>query len=323
MCLANAFSGGVFLAMSIMFIIPEASELYEEWRMEEGKHSQDQSFSLPFILVFVGYTLILLIDKVIFNTNSLFGSHGHDHKEIQNSKNCIRDENNGSHVNQENKDEEEENNECPSKNHCFVARMSEALKIEENKENPESTKIPKIDCENPKIFQNIGPTMSKGTSEEPKSDSFDKMKLFNLTSIALMVGLSTHSVFDGIVVGLEDELSKIWSYVIAISLHKWAASMSLGISMSKSFKNQRGLIAILMGIFSLATPLGIGIGMLVSGKSNLAEIIFNSLTAGTFIYIACSEVIAEEFADPKNKYLKMTFYLFGAVLISVINHIEI
>lgn len=98
--------------------------------------------------------------------------------------------------------------------------------------------------------------------------------------------------------------------------------MSLGISMMKNFHSQKVLICILMAIFSLATPLGIGIGMVVNGESDITEIIFTSLTAGTFIYIACSEVISEEFSNPKHKYVKMGVFLLGAAVIACVNLID-
>jgi len=44
------------------------------------------------------------------------------------------------------------------------------------------------------------------------------------------------------------------------------------------------------------TPIGIIIGMFVEGSSKILELLFNSLAAGTFIYIGCSEVIIEEFS---------------------------
>jgi hypothetical protein len=38
---------------------------------------------LPYVLAFAGYTLILLFDKVIFDTHKLFGSeHAHKHNSV-------------------------------------------------------------------------------------------------------------------------------------------------------------------------------------------------------------------------------------------------
>lgn len=104
--LANAFSGGIFLAIALIHILPEAAEEYQEYIHEtEHDHSEDvvfvpsdpfdwpensrrnlhgggvesAGFPLPFFIVFLGYALILFIDKVAFDTHSL--GHDKDHGE--------------------------------------------------------------------------------------------------------------------------------------------------------------------------------------------------------------------------------------------------
>jgi len=72
--IANSFSGGVFLAIAFIHILPEA---VRDYGIEEGK------FPLPFLLVFVGYAFILTIDKVLFDTHAAFGhddEYDDDHK---------------------------------------------------------------------------------------------------------------------------------------------------------------------------------------------------------------------------------------------------
>lgn len=71
--IANAFSGGVFVAIALIHILPEQSESYAE---------QDKGdFPMPFFLVLCGYTLILIIDKVLFDTHVILGDHDHEHEE--------------------------------------------------------------------------------------------------------------------------------------------------------------------------------------------------------------------------------------------------
>mmetsp|Transcript_29522 Transcript_29522/g.33826 ORF Transcript_29522/g.33826 Transcript_29522/m.33826 type:complete len:139 (-) Transcript_29522:53-469(-) len=137
-----------------------------------------------------------------------------------------------------------------------------------------------------------------------------------------MIALSAHAIFEGIAVGIVGDLSDLWTYIIAITMHKWAAAMSLGISMSKNFKDGDKSIYLLLLIFAFATPLGIAIGMVFSGTSSLSDIIFSSLAGGTFVYIACSEVIVEEFSTPNYKWIKLIFFLLGAGLITSLHFIE-
>jgi zinc transporter ZupT len=80
--IANSFAAGVFLAIAFMHIAPE---MIEEWNEMEAEKGVTKIFPLPEILIFAGYTLILIIDKVLFDTHALFDhdhdGEGHDHND--------------------------------------------------------------------------------------------------------------------------------------------------------------------------------------------------------------------------------------------------
>ena len=79
----------------------------------------------------------------------------------------------------------------------------------------------------------------------------------------------------------------------------------------------------LLSIFAIATPLGILVGMLLQDTSPIIEVIFNSFAGGTFIYIAASEVIVEEFSIPDNyKWTQYFTFLAGITLITSLWFIE-
>ena len=58
----NCFSAGLFLGMALVHMMPEASEIYLSWAAEE---KIEKPFPLPYVMYFVGYVLILSIDRVI------------------------------------------------------------------------------------------------------------------------------------------------------------------------------------------------------------------------------------------------------------------
>ncbi|CAI2372605.1 unnamed protein product [Moneuplotes crassus] len=328
--IANAFSGGVFLAIAFLHILPEATSGYREF-MEQHEHSEryapclrhgneEEPFPLPFALAFVGYAFILLIDKVIFDTHSLVDGHGHGSspKIIPN----VRKEHNdyeeiSKEINEYGQDYDE--NEGPQRIQTkFVACMDHTLNRSEASQ--ESNSFNKTDRDS-----KHGEDTSIATHHDHLINSEERKKKrcsCNLTPVVLCIALSVHSVFEGIATGLIKETSDLWTFVIAIGAHKWAAAMSLGISMTKNFKNQTGTVYIVLTIFSLATPLGVLIGMIVATQSAIVDIIFSSLAAGTFVYIACSEVIVEEFSVPKYRWIKMFSFLIGASLIIVLGLLE-
>ncbi len=77
-----------------------------------------------------------------------------------------------------------------------------------------------------------------------------------------------------------------------------------------------------LSIFASATPLGTVIGILLSGMSDIINIVFMSIAGGSFIYVSCSELIVEEFSLPGNRWLKLLAFLLGAALIGVLLTIE-
>ena len=117
-----------------------------------------------------------------------------------------------------------------------------------------------------------------------------------MTPFILMIALSVHSIFEGLALGLSKNESEVLNMAIAIIAHKGAAGLSLGISLIKTFPNDHTLIRLLVLVFSVATPIGVGLGMILANAGDIYEIIFSSLAAGTFVYIGCSEVIVEEFS---------------------------
>jgi zinc transporter 1/2/3 len=138
---------------------------------------------------------------------------------------------------------------------------------------------------------------------------------WNLTPYILMMALSIHSCFEGLACGLSMNLGAVLNIVLAIGIHKSAASTSLGIALVKTFPNDIKVVRWCILIFSVATPIGILLGMLLSIEGEIYTICFNSLAAGTFLYIACNEMIVGEFSLPGNRWLKLFIFLMGASLI--------
>ena len=70
--LLNCFSAGIFLGMSLIHMMPESNEIYLIWAKNEGI---ERAFPLPYVMFFVGYLLILAIDRVAARAYHA----GHDH----------------------------------------------------------------------------------------------------------------------------------------------------------------------------------------------------------------------------------------------------
>lgn len=146
--------------------------------------------------------------------------------------------------------------------------------------------------------------------------SMPKKKGFNFTPFMLMIALSVHATFEGIALGLQPDFINTMDIVIAILVHKGAAASALGISLVKNFPKDFTMVRQLVFLFSIATPIGVIIGMLCSNAGETVDVVMSSLAGGTFIYIGCTEIIVHEFSKGGNKLLKIIAYLCGAALIT-------
>lgn len=79
--IANSFSGGVFLTIAAVHIMPEQAESWDKIMTAKVKknsshaavhddhESEAEHFPLPFLLLVFGYAFILMIDKVMFDNH--------------------------------------------------------------------------------------------------------------------------------------------------------------------------------------------------------------------------------------------------------------
>ena len=141
-----------------------------------------------------------------------------------------------------------------------------------------------------------------------------------LTPLLLLTALSLHGFFEGMAMGFQGSLKDTLFIGIAILAHKWAEAFTLGISFTKAGTDKKTFL-ILITIFSLFTPLGIVLGLIFPGNGLLEGIVLG-LSTGTFIYVAASEVIVEEFAVTKYKFQKFFFFLVGGIFVGILAMIE-
>ena len=143
----------------------------------------------------------------------------------------------------------------------------------------------------------------------------------NITPYILLIALSIHGSIEGIALGVMNTLKDCSILFTAILLHKWAEAFALGISFYKSGTEKNNFINMII-LFTLFGPLGISIGMIFSDAGNLMKGILLGISAGTFIYVAASEIIVEEFSLSKKINIKYLWFLFGGILTFLLTFIE-
>ena len=77
---ANAFSAGIFLGIGFFHLMPEATENFDNFFLNEGKTSFINGWPMPYLLAFLSYSFILYLEKVAFNSHALI-AHTHGDEE--------------------------------------------------------------------------------------------------------------------------------------------------------------------------------------------------------------------------------------------------
>lgn len=119
---------------------------------------------------------------------------------------------------------------------------------------------------------------------ELKKDNKDENATIAILAVFM---LSVHSLLAGTALGISHHFSSIFIILIAIVAHKWAESFSLAVVINKTSLSKKMRFTY-FGIFALMTPLGIFAGAILESifaDYKLPEVVFDSMAAGTFIYI--------------------------------------
>ncbi|MFN2219732.1 MAG: ZIP family transporter [Anaerolineae bacterium] len=141
-------------------------------------------------------------------------------------------------------------------------------------------------------------------------------------SLILLLVLSIHSIILGLALGAQKSTTGAVAVFIAIIAHKAMAGFALGVSYHRAGTSLRRTLP-WAAFFSFMTPLGIltgtGIEALISPAGQaLFEAIFNSLGAGTFLYIATLDIIRTEFELAGDNWQKWLLAAGGFSIMAVL-----
>ena len=92
-------------------------------------------------------------------------------------------------------------------------------------------------------------------------------------------------------------------------------AFSLGLTLAQAKLTKKQFVMSVL-VFSLASPVGMAIGIFLSDLDrslgvDFANAILQTIAGGTFLYVTFFEVLPHEFNQPKNRMLKVLFVLLG------------
>lgn len=133
-----------------------------------------------------------------------------------------------------------------------------------------------------------------------------------LRGLMIVLALSVHELFEGMALGLERHTDHVWLLFSAISAHKLVLAFCVGIELMVA-RTRLWLAISYVAVFAVVSPLGIGIGMLVTngvtstGTSLLVGGVLQAMATGTLMYVVFFEILQKGGAG----FVQMVAVLIG------------
>lgn len=128
----------------------------------------------------------------------------------------------------------------------------------------------------------------------------------------LTLAMYFHTIFQGIAIGVQESVPGFLSIAVAIGLHKWADALSMGCHYRNKRIDKKIAYSLILGQ-AILNILAIAIGWIISEAGDVAQAIFLSISAGTFLAISTIEILGEQLHH--KEYMKVKFgLLMGATV---------
>ncbi|KAM0888207.1 hypothetical protein ACQ4PT_028538 [Festuca glaucescens] len=133
----------------------------------------------------------------------------------------------------------------------------------------------------------------------------DELVRHRVISQVLELGVVVHSLIIGMSLGTSDFPSTVRPLVPALTFHQLFEGIGLGGCIVQAKLRLKSVVAMAL-IFSLTTPVGIGVGIAISSvyeetspTALVVQGLLEAAAAGILIYMALVDILAEDFTKPR------------------------
>lgn len=300
----NMFSGGVFLGVCFMHLLPEVKRQMAYCLLQLKYH---KDFPATEFLVVIGFFIVVIIEIIVSQYMMNGNKSERQLSKSQGQYNTLNKE-----INVESASLTA--NRWPDDKSQYGA-VSNTYADNEHIERTDRKSIastsdqftPTDSCAN-----TIGDESEHDHLSLPTKDGEETV----IRSMLLFLALSLHTVFDGLSLGLQEDLSQLYSLFTAVIIHKILIGFTLGLQIfGYSLWSIRRSI-MLMFLFACISPAGMIIGICIGRIKGhelirtLTSAILNGLATGTFVYVTFIEILGRELAK-KGSIIQIFFAIAG------------
>lgn len=287
--LANCFSGGVFVAACLLDLFPDIHESIDRVldEMEKVYHTRVDYPVAEFIIVF-GFLLVLSVEQLVLEVQEKWSQPSVITNVASSSSPPA--------------------NQQPQETDALLSNANYGS-IQEAPPPP-----PPPDLLRQRYISGESRRSSHEGGGHDHSAMFEEHSA--LRSLVLLMALTFHSLFEGLAIGLQQDYGQLIQIFVAVIVHKGIMAFSLGLNLAQSAgMTVRYFVAATL-IFSLASPLGMAIGIGLSDlrqsiPRDVANGVLQGIAGGTFLYITFFEVLPHEFSSGKMRMPKVFCVLLG------------
>lgn len=280
-----SFGGGALLCTTFQHLVPEINETIHA--LTASGHMPELSFSLGEFLMCAGFFIIYLVEELVH-----VYLHRHERKvhqakldELEVAGGAIM---RGTHARESiilRKKASDIRN----------GSISTADLISNDLEN-QKRGISVSDHE-PAVVPSQNPHDHHMHHHIPPIDVDGKL-VSSIRGLLIVLALSVHELFEGLAVGLESSAGTVWYMFGAVAAHKYVIAFCVGVELIVA-RTQFWLAIAYIFIYSVVSPLGIAIGILLSNGSNaddmqVVSVILQGLASGTLLYVIFFEVLSKD-----------------------------
>ena len=337
----NCFSGGVFLGVCFLQLTP-----YINSKLEKVFHKTDTDIKLCLpttqCIVVLGFFLTLLTEEVVKKVQSRRARPPEEDTRTETialppvvqhawplpSSSDLDTGSTGSEDSEEelNISNQEKKRMLKHKHKKKPAKKSVNAAAVNSSSNESSKKQPVLLDSTAVSFSTESHTVTLGHSHSGHGHSHLSHlagEEFGLRCLLLLGALSLHSFFEGLAVGLQEEVTKLVNLFLGVAVHECLVAFAIGINLAQQKLKLSTMIKLCL-FFSATIPIGMALGLLIgtahdSLAGQISSVIIQGIAAGTFYHVIFLELLPGEINTPGDGLWKVLFFFMGFGVITALS----
>ncbi|XP_054709286.1 zinc transporter ZIP3-like [Uloborus diversus] len=293
----NCTATGIFLAMCFLGLLPNVQELFHSILKNAG---YDTKFPLTECIIVLGFILTLLLEQSILNWQ-------------EQKESCLQEDMEQNQGLLEECEMQDLSDDTSGLRDDHEQRLVEELQHKSFHESGENDSNVDVISMSNNIDHDHGHNHFKILLHREKG--------FPFFILALATGL--HSIFEGVTLGLQTNVTKAVHLFVAIIIHECLVAAALGINSTRLKYSFLSYFKFAI-VFSAAIPAGVIIGILIGHApgtaGEVASAVLQGLSAGIFLHVTFQDFLPSEFSNRQDRILKVSFLIIGFTIIASVTY---